>query len=87
MDSPGDQVRARLSRLSERLLESVKRMRRLEEEKRRAEISTPRFHALAEEIEAEGRKVFLLADAEEAVGDQTRRRGDSIEEFDRTRSR
>ena len=56
-------------------------MRTLEEEKRHAPISSPEFHALADEVEAESRHVFGLADAEEAAGDDADRRGDTIEDI------
>lgn len=87
MDSTRDPSRTKLSRLSDRLLASLRRMRQLELEKRRAVISTPRFHALADEIEAEGREVFKLSDAEEEAGDQAERRGDSIEDVARSSRR
>ena len=51
---------------SDELLRALEEMKRTEKAKRGEDISTPRFHELAEEVEDRARHVFELA-AEETV--------------------
>jgi len=46
---------------SNELLASIRRLRRLEREKRLTPISTPRFEAIARELEAAAREIFRRA--------------------------
>jgi hypothetical protein len=51
---------------SDDLLHALEDLKRMEKAKREADISTPPFHQLAEEVEAQARHVFRVA-AEETV--------------------
>lgn len=53
--------RRKLADRSERLLEAVAELRALEARKRLESISTPEFHALAEDVEAKSQEIFRLA--------------------------
>jgi hypothetical protein len=68
---PNLQKERRLASDSDRLLETLGEVRKLEVEKRQEEISTPRFHELAEEITEKSNEVFRSAYREEADGDAT----------------
>jgi hypothetical protein len=75
--------RARLRRDSDELLAAVDEIKRLEREKRTEEMSSPRFHEMADEIERRARAVFrYAADELEAGEDLSRRQGQSIESAD-----
>jgi hypothetical protein len=67
---------------SSNLLQAADTVRELEREKRRAPISSPRFHALADRIEREARRVFSLASREERLGNETHSRPESIEDVE-----
>lgn len=64
-----DQQRRRVRTTSDALLDDVARLRELEQEKRRVDFSTPRFHELATEITDRSRDIFRRASEEEAEGD------------------
>jgi len=64
-----DQQRRRVRTTSDALLDDVARLRELEQEKRRVDFSTPRFHELASEITNRSRDIFRRASEEEAEGD------------------
>lgn len=74
--------RHRLSEDSERLLDSLDELRSLEREKRREPISTPRFHALAEEVTEVASDIFREAAREEADGNRPDRTDRSIDDSD-----
>ena len=81
MSDPDAPRRERIARDSERLLEAVGEIRGLEEEKREAEMSTPRFHELADRIAERARDVFGYATDERDTGDELSERQDrSIED-------
>jgi Ni,Fe-hydrogenase I large subunit len=65
---------------SDELLDAVAALRRLEEEKRRSPISSPRFHELAEEVTAKARAIMYGAQDEERVGNRTKRTSVSIDD-------
>jgi len=72
--------RDRLRRDSDELLAAVNEIKRLEREKRTREMSSPRFHEMADEIERRARDVFrYAADELEAGDDLSRRQGRSID--------
>jgi hypothetical protein len=72
--------RARLRRDSDELLAAIDEIKRLEREKRTEEMSSPRFHEMADEIEQRARAVFrYAADELEAGEDLSRRQGQSID--------
>ena len=50
-----------IARNSDELLDDVKQLRALEEEKRREPISSPGFHVIAEEITARSREIMKTA--------------------------
>jgi hypothetical protein len=64
-----DQHRRRVRTTSDALLDDVARLRELEQEKRKVDVSTPRFHELATEITDRSRDIFRRASEEEAEGD------------------
>lgn len=69
-EQPGDAAAANALRDgSDRLLSELGRLRELEARKRAAGVSTPEFHALAAMVTHQSRRIFGLADGEEAVGD------------------
>jgi hypothetical protein len=65
---------------SEHFLEAIDDLRILETQKRRTRISTPSFHALADEIAARSRDVFKIADDERIAGNLTDRGKVTIED-------
>lgn len=77
----GDQER-QLREDSDQLMSSLRELKDLEADKRDEEISTPRFHELAERVEQQARKVFDVATMELAHGERTGRpTGHSIDEI------
>jgi hypothetical protein len=70
MRDPDAPRRERIARDSEHLLEAVGEIRGLEEKKREAEMSTPRFHELADRIAERARDVFGYATDERDTGDE-----------------
>jgi hypothetical protein len=54
---------------SQRLLRSIDEIRRLEREKRKEPMSTPRFHELARQVEQESKAVFEHSIVERKAGD------------------
>jgi hypothetical protein len=57
---------------SERLLGEVEDLQRLESEKRREPISSPRFHELADAVAAKAREIMYRASRGERTGDAAR---------------
>jgi hypothetical protein len=83
MTDPDAPRRARIARESDRLLEAVGEIRGLEEKKRDVEMSTPRFHKLADRIAERARDVFSYAADEREAGEElTKRQDRSINEVD-----
>jgi hypothetical protein len=76
--------RRALANLSNRLLDTLRRMRDTERRKRQEPISSPTFHKLANEVEEASQEVFRLARNEESVGDEAPRGAITIEDMDRT---
>jgi hypothetical protein len=76
-----------LARRSDRLLEAIDDLHRLESEKRREVISSPPFHRLAEAITKKSREIFHMAYRQESVGDATETTDESIEEIDEASNR
>jgi len=75
---------------SDTLMRSLTELKNLEAKKRDEQISTPRFHEMAEEVEQQARKVFEVASIESVHGERTGEpTGLSIEDLppgdDRTR--
>jgi hypothetical protein len=57
-------------------------MREVEKRKRAEPISSPTFHALADEVDKASRDVFRLARDEERLGDEIPRGSDTIDDVD-----
>jgi hypothetical protein len=57
-------------------------MREVEKRKRAEPISSPKFHALADEVDKVSRDVFRLARDEERLGDEIPRGSDTIDDVD-----
>ena len=73
--------------VSDRLLDALKDIRDLEEQKRTEEISTPAFHRLTDDVAHASRRVFELAHEEDAVSDSfDERQRRSVEETPPSRS-
>lgn len=56
---------------SDDLMASLNELKDLEAQKREQDISTPRFHRLADVVEEQARKVFDIASTETAIGEKT----------------
>lgn len=74
----GDEGRLRQD--SDELLDAVDELRRMERAKRTHDISSPEFHALADRIESQARRVFDVAAHENEEGDALDRMDTSIDE-------
>ena len=72
-----------LTEHSDRILDAIAELHRLEVEKRTKEISTPEFHRLAEEITAKSREVFRIAAEQERLGEAAPQGSESIDDLDR----
>ena len=72
-----------IARNSDELLDDVKQLRALEEEKRREPISSPGFHVIAEEITARSREIMKTALRQEELGNSAERGEETIEDVDR----
>jgi hypothetical protein len=77
--SPEEALRA-LPEQSARLLAELETVRELEREKRTKRVSSPEFHALADEILDRSRQVFRYAEREEETGDRTNPGEESIDD-------
>jgi hypothetical protein len=75
-------LRARLSNESKKLLETIDEMHELEEQKRQEDISTPRFHELADTIKAKARNVFQITTVQEHMGDAIETTDQTLNEAD-----
>jgi methyl-accepting chemotaxis protein len=65
---------------SDRLLEKVADLRRLEQVKRTEQISSDEFHQLAKDITRKSHEIMYAAKEEEEVGDRTSSSDDSIDD-------
>lgn len=72
--------RRRLADRSERLLEAVAELRALEAQKRLESISTPEFHALADQVEAKSQEIFRLATEQIDLAEAIPTSAESIED-------
>lgn len=68
-DSADEPMQAALVEESDRLLDAVDEIKRLESEKRRLPMSTPEFHRAASRIERMAREIFGIARAQREVGE------------------
>jgi hypothetical protein len=76
----GNGKKRELSRRSNQILTAIEDLHDLETRKRHEVISTPPFHALANEVEERSREIFRMAGREEELGDEIRTDGDSIDD-------
>jgi hypothetical protein len=72
---------------SDHLLEALQDLKHAEAEKRTADISTPKFHDLAEEVEQKAKDLFELAHDAKRAGNRTRTRDRSTNEVPPRHSR
>ena len=70
-----------LTAVSDRLLDGLFELRRIEAKKRQQPISSPEFHALAEEVTKKSRELMSTASVQEAIGNETERSAESIEDI------
>jgi hypothetical protein len=75
-------AKRQLTDRSNRLLDALRGMREVEKRKRAEPISSPKFHALADEVDKVSRDVFRLARDEERLGDEIPRGSDTIDDVD-----
>jgi hypothetical protein len=75
-------AKRQLTDRSNRLLDALRDMREVEKRKRAEPISSPKFHALADEVDKASRDVFRLARDEERLGDEIPRGSDTIDDVD-----
>jgi hypothetical protein len=68
---------------SNELLDALRRLKATEERKREVPISTPTFHALANEVNATSREIFRIARDQDSLGDELPTGSDTIEDVDR----
>ena len=59
---------------SDQLLEKLNELKRLEERKRRLEVSTPEFHKTADAVAEVSSEIFRLGHDEQATGNRIERR-------------
>ena len=78
---PGPNLK-RLRLDSDALLEKLAEMRRAEDRKRQADVSTPEFHRLSDDVDQLSNQVFRLAQGEEDIGERTPTTQTSIDEVD-----
>ena len=76
-----------LSRASESLLRRLADLRMTEQRKRKTAISSPEFHELAEEVARKSRDLMRNAEDQEAIGDETERTGETIDDVARREER
>ncbi|MFL5687023.1 MAG: hypothetical protein ACJ77D_13320 [Chloroflexota bacterium] len=77
------QEKRALSDYSNRLLDALRRMRDTEKRKREEPISSPKFHALAHDVDKASQEVFRLARDEERLGDAAPRGPETINDVDK----
>jgi hypothetical protein len=78
---PGPNLK-RLRLDSDALMEKLAEMRRAEDRKRQADVSTPEFHQLSDRVDQLSNQVFRLAQGEEDVAERTPTTETSIDEID-----
>jgi hypothetical protein len=71
-----------LAQKSDELLGALDHLKRAEQEKRSATISTERFHELADVVNATSDDVWRLAHEEESIGDRIPTDTESIDEVE-----
>ena len=71
-EAGGARDRQRVRDDSDELLRELDELKRTEREKRTEDISTPRFHELAEDVKNQARRVFQVASEETRDGDRAR---------------
>ena len=77
-----ENVKHNLTQQSNRLLERIRGLRRLEEMKRTEPVSSPRFHQLAEDVTDESRRIMFDAANEESLGNDSSAGDESIDDID-----
>jgi hypothetical protein len=65
---------------SDELLRALDELKRMEQVKREQDISTPRFHELADAVEAQARHVYRVASEESIDGEEAPRSDTSTNE-------
>ena len=72
-----------LTERSDQMLQALSRLRALETQKRLVDISSPEFHALADEVTALSRQIFEIAAQQDKLGAEVAPTGESIEDIER----
>ena len=69
---------------SDELLNELRYLKTTEELKRQQPISSPPFHALADEVEASSRRIFTIAQQQDALGEASPTGEVTIEDLSET---
>jgi hypothetical protein len=72
-----------LTERSDQMLQALTRLRALESQKRLVDISSPEFHALADEVTEVSRRIFEIAAQQGKLGAEGAPTGESIEDIAR----
>jgi hypothetical protein len=72
-----------LTERSDQMLQALTRLRALESQKRLVDISSPEFHALADEVTEVSRRIFEIAAQQDKLGAEGTPTGESIEDIAR----
>lgn len=72
-----------LTKRSNKLLDALRHLRETEKQKRNEPISSPKFHALADEVDKTSRQIFSIARQQDRLGEESPRGEESINDIDR----
>jgi len=65
------QAKRALAGKSDEMLEALRELKATEARKRLEPISTPMFHMLADDVDAQSRRIFRIAIQEDELGDES----------------
>ena len=74
-------VKRALAGKSDEMLEALKELKATEARKRLEPISTPMFHALADEVNAQSRRIFTISIDQDRLGDEAERGAETIDDL------
>jgi hypothetical protein len=81
MPGPDNPRERRILKASDDVLRSVAELKDLERRKRKQNVSTPEYHALADEAQAKSREIFRAAREETAAANDLESGSRSIDEM------
>lgn len=74
-------VKRALAGKSDEMLDALKELKATEARKRLEPIATPTFHALADEVNAQSRRIFRISIDEDRLGDEAERGAETIDDL------